>query len=101
MLFQQLAQCSRFFNARNHPESVPEHIPIVFVGKWIVAVLAFLRNQIQETPHISLMHKLSLVRSRRNGTKILFRIARPCTEELAEIERHILCFIAIRCWHRL
>ena len=95
MLFQQLAQGTGFFHARNHPEGMPEHLPVLRRGVGVVALRVLRRNQVQKAAHVGLVDKITHLCASRQRTEIPCRVARPHPEKLGKVERHLQGLVAV------
>ena len=95
MLFQQLAQGTGFFHARNHPEGMPEHLPVLRRGVGVVALRVLRTNQVQKAAHIGLVDKITHLCASRQRTEIPCWVSRPHPEKLGKVERHLQGLVAV------
>ena len=88
MLTQQPLQSLRLLHARHHPERVVEAGAVFVGGERIVALLVLGTHQVEELPHLLLMHKASPLFLGHVGTL-------PGAEELLELERGVLAKVGL------
>ena len=95
VVFQQPAQGTGFFHARNHPEGMPEHLPVLRRGVGVVALRVLRTNQVQKAAHIGLVDKITHLCASRQRTEIPCWVARPHPEKLGKVERHLQGLVAV------
>ena len=84
---QQGGKRLRGRDARHHPKRVAEEVAMLLRGKRVAAFRAVAGNQVEEAPHIVLMHEVADLGVSRDGMMVDFLVAGPGAEELAEVER--------------
>ncbi len=95
MFFQEGAQGAGFFHAGDHPEGVLEHVPILLIGKGIVAIGVIVGDEVEEGFHVGLMHEVSDAGALRQRAEVYFGVAGPGAEEFVEVEGGVLSLEAV------